>query len=252
MNATISQMINRGTVRDYDPDKKIPASDLELILKAVQQAPTSINGQQYSVILIEDKGKRDKMVEYTMRSSGFPQKHVADCNVFLVFVIDYSKAYAACKMTNTKMLYTDGLDSLLAGCVDVGIALEAATAAAESMGYGTVIIGAMRRCTDKVIQTLELPKYCYPIAGICIGHIKDGVKVSPKPRLPFSTFLHKNTYKQQSLAKILEEYDKTISDYQLEHSMVVTPWTDLISTFYCKQNNTGQKSVLKSQGFGLQ
>ena len=57
------------------------------------------------------------------------------------------------------------IDTLIIGSHDVGISMQNATVAAESMGLGTVDIGAIRYKSLEITKELNLPKYCIPICG---------------------------------------------------------------------------------------
>lgn len=94
--------------------------------------------------------------------------------VFLLFCADFNRAKIALEdLNDIKMEITNGLESVLVGAVDAGIALGTATAAAESLGLGTVPIGAVRGNPQELIELLELPKYVFPVSGLVIGHPAD-------------------------------------------------------------------------------
>ncbi len=76
MNNTINQMLNRASVRSYTKSKKIDKADLDLIIKAAQQSPTSVNGQQCTVISIEDPSKRAKMLGCVFTRKNYPRIEV--------------------------------------------------------------------------------------------------------------------------------------------------------------------------------
>ena len=59
---------------------------------------------------------------------------------------------------------------------------------------------------EEVIKLLKLPKYTYPIAGLCIGYPADESR--KKPRLPFETFVHRDEYSVESLQGHIEKYDE--------------------------------------------
>lgn len=102
------------------------------------------------------------------------QPWIDQAPVFLLFCADFNRAKIALEEYNdTPLEITNGLESVLVGAVDVGIALGTATAAAESMGLGTVPIGAVRGKPDELIELLKLPKYVFPVSGLVIGHPAD-------------------------------------------------------------------------------
>lgn len=54
MNKVIEQLQNRRSVRNFTGEK-VKDEDLELILRTAQRAPSSVNGQQISLIVTRDK-----------------------------------------------------------------------------------------------------------------------------------------------------------------------------------------------------
>ena len=64
-------------------DQPVKDEDLQKILKAIQFAPTSVNGQQISVIVIKEKAAKARLAEWT---GGQPW--IAETPVFLLFVAD--------------------------------------------------------------------------------------------------------------------------------------------------------------------
>ena len=50
MNKVIEQLQNRRSVRNF-AGEKVKDEDLELILRTAQRAPSSVNGQQISLIV---------------------------------------------------------------------------------------------------------------------------------------------------------------------------------------------------------
>ena len=248
VNQTIEQMQNRASIRSFDPNKKLSPEILEAILKAAQQSPTSISGQQYSVIVIEDDAQKDKMLEFTTFSGGRTQPHVKDCSAFLLFVIDFHKADLILKKENESLDISNSLEGLLVGSVDVGISLEAATVAAESLGLGTVCIGAVRQATAKIIAEFKLPSLTFPIVGLCIGYPLENTKLAPKPRLPFHTFAHKHHYQLENFDLVLDQYNKDLSEFMENPEF---KWTATITTYYKSMYNVHLLDLYKKQGFDI-
>lgn len=52
-------LLNRTSVRRYEYDK-IPSETLDFIYRAIANTPTSYNGQQFSVIAIDDQSIKKK------------------------------------------------------------------------------------------------------------------------------------------------------------------------------------------------
>lgn len=249
MNELLYSMINRGSIREFDSSKNIPQDHLDLILQAVQQSPTYINGQQYSIITITDTNLKDKMVELTMPSSQNPQYWIKDCSVFLLFVMDFNKIQQASEIEKKSLEITNYIEGLMIGTVDCGIALQSATIAAESLGYGTVTIGAVRKNIFELIEIFNLPKMTFPIIGLCIGIKKEGTMVVKKPRLPLSSFVHQDIYQHKFWPQIIEQYNQQIINFQRSIGSPENTWSKFVSQFYSKAYFKELSEAYKKQGF---
>ena len=77
-------LLNRTSVRRYEYDK-IPSETLDFIYRAIANTPTSYNGQQFSVIAIDDQSIKEELYAITN------QKQIKTCATLLVFCADYHK-----------------------------------------------------------------------------------------------------------------------------------------------------------------
>ena len=242
MNNTIQSMKNHRSIRRY-LDKEIPADVLQSILEATQLMPTSINSQHVSVIVVQDLATKSKLAEL---AGGQPWVRTAP--VFLLFVVDLYKTSLAAKINGTEQLVQESIEGSLAAILDSGIALGGAIVAAESLGLGTVPIGGIRKSAEQVIQLLKLPKYTFPINGLCIGYPQD--ESSKKPRLPLNTFAHNETYQLDKLEQQITQYDKKMAEYlhTVGRAKEIN-WSSLTSSIYKTLGLPNIKPTMLSQGF---
>lgn len=242
MNKVYEVISNHVSIRKYK-DEDIRSEDLDKILKSTRFAPSSINGQQWSIIVIKDKETKKKIADLT---GG--QQWIEKAPVFLVFVADYYKTNLALKKENKEFKNIESIEATMVSCVDVGIAFSNAMNVAESMGYGIVPIGAVRREPMEIIKLLELPKYVYPILGMCIG-VPDE-KPMQKPRLGKEAMIHEEKY-NKNLEDSIDQYDKTIKEYMDTRTQGkdVRTWSKGISSVYDKVYFPKVYPSLKQQGF---
>ena len=141
------------------------------------------------------------------------------------------------------------IDTVIVGAHETGIALEAATVAAESLGLGTVPIGDVRKNAQEVIRELQLPKYVFPMLGLCIGYPANDPGL--KPRLPKKAVYFEETY-NPDLKDKLDAYDKTYAEYLLKRpwNNRVGNWSDMAADFYLHPfHYRGVAEALEVQGF---
>ncbi|KAG4103591.1 NADPH-FMN oxidoreductase [Neocallimastix lanati (nom. inval.)] len=209
MNPVLESLFKHRSIRKYK-DQPLEDEKFNLIIKAAQAAPNWCNGQHVSIIAVKSKDRKAKLAELSLN-----QPYVASCSVFLVFCADYYRTmYAFEKSGRTeeeKNDYIKKLDNLFVGSHDVGIAMENAIVAAESMGLGTVPIGLIRKSSLAVIKELELPKYVIPLVGLCVGYPDDEPNI--KPRLPSASVCFEETYDVNKSKAGVDEFDAMFRKY---------------------------------------
>jgi nitroreductase len=201
----LSFLAERSSVRSYDPERSIPVEDEERIVEAAQKAPSSFNLQMYSFISVKDREKRRKIAELADK-----QWFIMDAGVFLVVCADLHKMELVTRAAGYDFYQSGFLESFLMASVDAAIAGLTAAFAAESLGYGTCMIGGVRNYVDKMVELLELPKMVYPLFGVCIGY---PCKKNPsKQRLPVSGVCFDDVYNNHEVVRAIMQYDETMAN----------------------------------------
>lgn len=243
-NPIISELLAHRSIRKYTSEP-VGEDELRIIVKAAQAAPNWVNLQLVSIIAVENQEHRKKMSEYC---GG--QKQIAQAPVFLVFCADYNRVAIACKNNGQNLdAVMEDVDTVIVGAHETGIALEAAIVAAESLGLGTVPIGDVRLHAQEMIEDLHLPKYVFPMLGLCIGHPAE--EPGLKPRFPIGAVLSKEEY-NPDLKDLIQEYDKEYADYLLHRpwNNHVGNWSELAADFYSSPfHYPGVAKALTMQGF---
>lgn len=246
----IDKMIDRKSARDFTGEG-IDASMLEDILRAAQNAPTSIYGQQVSVIVIEDKARLEALANLiASKAKSKVQRHIVDAGAFLLFTSDFNKMHKVLEYEGQDLGVVENIEALLTGAVDVGIALEAATQAAECMGLGTVCIGGIRAALSEAIEFCSLPRLVLPICGLCIG-VLDRPRHDAKPkklRLPLCVYAHKDRYRLDDFASVIASYN-ALTDKEVYAGRFV--WSKNIAAYYHGALNAKNAEVIKKQGYSL-
>jgi len=249
MNPVLESLFKHQSIRKY---KNIPLEEekLQTILKAAQAAPNWCNAQHVSIIVIKDPARKQKLAELCLN-----QSYIASCSVFLVFCADfYRTAYAFEKNgvsdeQTTKSI--EQLDTLFIGSHECGIAMQNTVVAAESMGLGTVPIGVIRKESLEIVKELKLPKYVFPVVGLCVGYPDDNPGV--KPRLPTNTVCFEEKYDTSKIKSGVDEYDIQYQEYltgRTSNSHEDT-WTNGIAQKYSQMYGLfdNDYKLLKQQGF---
>ncbi len=198
----VDVMLQHRSVRAYRADP-LPDGTLEALVAAAQSAATSSNLQTWSVVAVEDAGRKERL---SVIAGG--QRHIRQAPLFLVWLADLSRAARIGEAAGQAMEALPFLEPFLVAVVDAALAAQNATVAAESLGLGTVYIGAMRNDPEAVARELALPPGVMAVFGLCVGFVDPDAPVAAvKPRLPQGAVLHRETYAAAAETAALSGYD---------------------------------------------
>ena len=152
-----------------------------------------------------------------------PQEAIRQSAAFLLFVGDLNRAEKGARL-HTDTFQPQGVEGLLITSVDAALAGQNTLLAAESLGYGGVIIGLVRYKSEEVAALFNLPDYTYPVFGIALGVPNQQHEV--KPRLPLNQVVFEEEYQEQPVAAILD-YDQVQADYA--GARATTSWSQRLA-----------------------
>ena len=198
---TIEQINRHYSARKYKTDP-LPDKLIETIVAAGQRAPTSSNLQTYSVVVVKELERRQRLKELCGN-----QKHITQAPVFMVWCADQSRLDRICQARGYQA-NNDYLENFLIAAVDATLAMQNSALAAESLGLGMCYIGGIRNHPDEIIRLLDLPRLVFPISGMTLGWPDSAPFI--RPRLPLETILHWETYDTHGEAQALEDYDRAM------------------------------------------
>lgn len=241
-------LLDRVSIRRYEREA-IPADTMQLIREVVRNTPTSYNGEQFSVIEIDDQPLKEKLYEITN------QKQIKTCNRLLIFCSDYNKIkLLADKKGLDVSPFTDTMDGVTIGIIDASLAMMSAVVAAEACGLGCNCIGYLRTADPRAIaKLLKLPKGVFVVCGLALGIPRE--HPDHKPKQQESLIFHKNEYRQdvENMIKELEDYDMTISHYNRTRAGGTTDndWVSHILEYYDHAMSYRILDYLKEQGYDV-
>ena len=221
-NDTIALLLNHRSVRGYKPDP-VPAGTLETLVAAAQSAATSSNMQWTSVVAITDPAKKKVLAEIAGN-----QKHIEQCPLYLCWVTDMSRNSAIGQAERTELKVMPWLETFLVASVDVALAAQNAVVAAESIGLGTVYIGAMRNDPERVAKLLGLPPQCFVLFGLCVGYATEQAAGEVKPRMPQPMMLHHERYDASKAGTLRQAHDKAMTEFSARNEMQAGTWTQRV------------------------
>lgn len=244
-NITLKNLQSRKSIRNFTGEH-VNDGDLKVILETAQRAPTSINGQQISLVYTKDKATIEKIAQI---AGGQPQ--IASADVFVTVVIDYHRTFSAMESVGKKHVIEQSAEGIMVGGVDAGIMLAYIQTAAESLGYGTTAIGGIRQNPAELIKLLNLPPRTFPIVGTTIGVATQEAKNSSlKPRIPFESFAMQEKYDAKKVTEGALQYDKILREFRDKTGTAGLPsYIESISNTYSKIYYRDTGKTLQAQGF---
>lgn len=222
LNPTIEGLLAHRSVRAYLPT---PLADgvIETLVAAAQSAATSSNLQLWSVIAVEDADRKARLAEL---AGG--QAHIRQAPTLLIWLADLARAERITRQAGQGREALDYLESFLVAAIDAALAAQAAVVALESLGLGSVYIGAIRNRPEEVAAELGLPPLVLPVFGLVVGHPDPAAKPSVKPRLPQSAVLHRETYDLAVQDAAVRSYDHTLAAFQAAQGLPAAGWSAAI------------------------
>jgi len=207
-NAVIDSLLNHRSVRRFK-DKVIEPEVLEMLLKSGLRAASAGNLQSYSLIVVDDREKKEEL----SRACGGHQDFIADAAVNIAAVVDQFRFKKWVEL-NKGHFHADYAITLFIGFWDAIIALHNIVVAAESIGLGTCYVGNFLSVD---IQSLfGTPDYVAPAGLVSIGYPDEEPEL--RPRLPLEAVVHRNSYRVysdeeiRSLYRVMDDRWKSFSE----------------------------------------
>jgi nitroreductase len=248
-NDTLGQLLDHRSVRAFT-DQALPEGTIETLVAAAQSASTSSNLQVWSVVAVKDGERKNRLSALAGN-----QAYIRQAPLFFVWLADLSRVSRIAGQSDVELEALPYLESLLLGTIDAALAAQNAVVALESLGLGSVYIGAIRNDIEGVAKELELPPQVYPVFGLCVGYPSQERPSKVKPRLPQRAVLHQETYSTAGEKALLAEYDERLGAFYQREGMKASGWSEqVIDRLQSVTNLHGREALLeqlKRMGFGL-
>lgn len=248
MNEVIKTMLDHRTTRSFVKGKELPKEHLEQIIASSKQGSSWMNGQHYSIIVTTGETKQ-QIADLIRDISPGNAAHIENSTAFLLYCLDYTNIKLAFDIEGGEFDISNQYEPLIIGTLDVGIAMQNATLAAESLGYGIVYCGGVRGFGDKISELLNIPKNALFLCGLSIG-VKDEELSTEKvkPRLPEAANVGYNEFPKSSV-EVLKEYRQTMEDFA--EARETKTWTKKFADFYGQPSSIEKvtKELLVKNGF---
>jgi nitroreductase len=200
-------------VRRFGP-RDVTADELTALVAAAQSAPTSSNLQPWSVVAVRDPARRARLAAL---AGG--QAFIAQAPLFLVWIADLGRARRLARRAGTEVTAADYLETTVIGFIDTALAAQNAVLAAESLGLGSVFVGAIRNRPEEVAAELHLPPHTVAAFGLAVGEPDPAEQAGVKPRLPQAAVLHHEVYDADEADAHIPVYDGRLAAYNERYGL---------------------------------
>lgn len=205
-NETVALLYRHRSVRSFT-DAPVDDQTVSTLIAAGQSAATSSNLQSWSVIEVRNPAHKDRIA-----SLSGDQDFIRQAPVFLIFVADWARNRLIAERQGARTEGIDFMETTLVAFVDAALAAQNTVIAAESLGLGTVYVGAVRNRAEELSEVLGLPPGAFPVVGLAVGHPDPAAPGGIKPRLPQNIVRHRETYIRPT-EEAIADYDVTLSAY---------------------------------------
>lgn len=200
---------------------------------------------------MEDQARRERLSQL---AGG--QAYIRQAPLLLVWLADLARLTHIAESRGLPHEGLNYLEMFLMAVIDASLAAQNAATAAESIGLGTVYIGALRNQPEEVAAELGLPKHVFAVFGLCVGYPDPEKPAAIKPRLPQTAVLHREQYSLKAQNDSIEQYDQIMSKFYADQQMN-TPgnWSqhssERIATPEALRNRSRLREILNNLGFEL-
>jgi nitroreductase/FMN reductase [NAD(P)H] len=237
----LADMANRRVIRRYT-DKPVDPALVDLLCAVALSAPSKSDLQQADIIVLSDRGQRDKL-EALLPDNPW----VKAAPVFLVFCGNNHR-HRLLFDWRRRPFVNDHLDAFFNAAVDAGIVLATFIAAADRVGLGTCPISAIRNHAPTVSEILGLPDHVFPVAALGAGWPSFAGVMSP--RLGLDVTVHRDRYAEAGLEAKIAAYDRRREAVQPYKSQRYTHTFGESDTYGWSEDKARQYSVPERADFG--
>lgn len=238
-NSVLDLQLAHRSVRQFGP-RPVTDAELDAIVAAAQSAPTSSNLQPWSVVAVRDAERKRRLAELAGR-----QRFIEQAPLFLVWVADLARARRVAARAGTTIDAADYLETTIIGFVDTALAAQNAVVAIESLGLGSVFVGAIRNRPDEVAAELSLPPHSVAAFGLAVGEADPAENAGVKPRLPRDAVLHRERYAAELADAHIAVYDERLAAYNTRHGGR-GGWTERILTRLAGPRSMAGRDTLRA------
>lgn len=253
-NAQIEGLLSHRSVRKFSQEA-LPEYWFETLVAAAQSASTSSNLQQWSIVAVTDPVLKTQVRKLSAGDKGLANGYIEEAPAVLLWIADLSRNHDMTVSDGLNPGVHDYLDSFVMATVDAALASQNATVAAESIGLGTVYIGATRNKAKELAELIQLPAHSYVVCGLVVGWPAADSDAAIRPRLPQSVVAHHNLYSACDLDAHVRSYEEAFHAFREGLGMKDKTWKQAVqgaaTSLAYMDGRQNLRTTLEDRGFGF-
>jgi nitroreductase len=199
---TLATVLTHASVRRFEPTP-VPDAVVAALEAALVRGPTSSALHSYTHVLVRDPERKRRMAHLAG-----DQRWIDEAPLLIVGCADLRRTRTMVHARGYRYTAHD-LRMLVSATADLTVGLQNASLVAQSLGYGTVLLGGVLNGSLEIAQDLGLPERVVPLVGLSVGRPAGDRWPAPRPRLPLPLLVHHEAWSLTDDAEraLLEAHD---------------------------------------------
>ena len=198
----LSTVLTHASVRRFEADP-VPEEVVSALAAALVRGPTSSALHSYTHVIVREPERKRRIAQLAG-----DQPWIDHAPLLIVGCADLRRAREVTHGQGYRYTAHD-LRMLVSATADLTVGLQNASLVAQSLGYGTVMLGGVLNGSLEIAELLGLPPRVMPLVGLSVGRPRGDRWPAPLPRLPLRLLVHHERWTLDADAEraLLEAHD---------------------------------------------
>jgi FMN reductase [NAD(P)H] len=179
----VTTVLTHASVRRFAASP-LPEDLVAALEAALVRGPTSSALHSYSHVIVRNPERKRRIAQLAG-----DQPWIDRAPLLIVGCADLRRAREVTHAQGYRYTAHD-LRMLISATADLTVGLQNASLVAQSLGYGTVMLGGVLNGSLEIAELLGLPPRVVPLVGLSVGRPLGDRWPAPGPRLPLSLVVH--------------------------------------------------------------
>lgn len=179
----VTSVLTHASVRSF-ASTPLPEDLVAALEAALVRGPTSSALHSYTHVIVRNPERKRRIAQLAG-----DQPWIDRAPLLIVGCADLRRAREVTHGQGYRYTAHD-LRMLISATADLTVGLQNASLVAQSLGYGTVMLGGVLNGSLEIAELLDLPARVVPLVGLSVGRPQGDHWPAPRPRLPRALLVH--------------------------------------------------------------